>query len=321
MLYIGSSGIEVHKSHSVIDSSKIQGFQKCPRAYFYKNVLGWRSSGNNIHLGFGNAWHDALEYLMITGEHSPANVLRAYEVFCDRWDVEFGMGYYDEHPAKTKAKALLALTSYTAKTDPIKAEYTEVGGTVPIDTDKVIHFKIDAIAQMPDGRYMVIDHKTTGRDSTSWSEQWSGTFQVHTYNWALDCLVGYDQSAGVMINGMVFTKNTQKYKRIFIKRPKHMTSAYVANARYWYSQIQWNMDMLATQSPSEDVMACFPVNNKSCNDSFPYGCQFPGLCTNISNPLQRLDDMPPGMSKKFWDPSIDDDRIKKRVAIDLGETL
>ena len=57
-----------HDSWAIIDSSKLSdNFITCPRMFFYKDVLGWKSTAPNNHLIFGSAWHVGQEHLLLKG--------------------------------------------------------------------------------------------------------------------------------------------------------------------------------------------------------------------------------------------------------------
>ena len=62
--------VPVSDCWSVLDPSKIKTFKQCPRQFFYEHVLGWRSKEPNLHLVFGEAWHQALEHLFNNGMSS-----------------------------------------------------------------------------------------------------------------------------------------------------------------------------------------------------------------------------------------------------------
>ncbi len=59
--------IPQHKSWWVIDSTKMQEFQDCPRQYMFKRLFGWAPIAENLHLVAGSAFHDGMEYLLVNG--------------------------------------------------------------------------------------------------------------------------------------------------------------------------------------------------------------------------------------------------------------
>ena len=64
--------IKPHETWDIHDASKIQAYMACPRAYFYRYVLGWETEEKNIHFIFGEGWHRAMEHLLINGYNSKA---------------------------------------------------------------------------------------------------------------------------------------------------------------------------------------------------------------------------------------------------------
>ena len=51
----------------VLDSTKIQEFQECPRSFMFKRLFGWAPVAENLHLTAGSAFHDGMEYLLVNG--------------------------------------------------------------------------------------------------------------------------------------------------------------------------------------------------------------------------------------------------------------
>lgn len=316
--------VPYHDTFDVLDSSKIQAFQDCPRGFFLRYILGLEPTEPNIHLVFGSAWHEAMEYLLNNGL-SNESVLEAFQLFQEVYYEAYPRDLIDlGHGPKTPENALEALVQYAEKFkhEVIETLYTEVAGTVPIDQDRVIHFKLDSVIRDEEGFIWSMEHKTTGRKSQAWMDKWSLKTQVGTYSHALFMLYGLNEVRGVKINGAVLRKKSNEFIRIPVRKSKKMMQAWLWETKYWLDQIAWNMIELSKSSPSEDVLMAFPRNTESC---CKFGCRYPGICPVMENPLQLQDDNGEidliGYRKNFWDPRDREEEAKvvahleKEVAI------
>ncbi len=55
------------KTWYILDSTKIQEFMECARKYMFARLLGWQPIAPNLHLTYGSAHHDSMEYLLVNG--------------------------------------------------------------------------------------------------------------------------------------------------------------------------------------------------------------------------------------------------------------
>lgn len=299
---IGKSGIPHRDTFDVLDSSKIQTFQDCPRKYFFQHILGWRPEKPNIHLVFGSAWHEAMEYLL-NHDYSIESVQGAYQRFMKAYDEQFPHDWLEpNHRSKNPEKAMQVLVDYAKKWEQDHQDfdvlYTEVAGTAPISEEDVIHFKIDSVIQDPRG-YWSFEHKTTGRNSQSWRNKWDLITQVGTYIHALYCAFPPEEVQGTIINGTVFKKN-HEFLRIPVHRRGSVMAFWLWETNYYIDLIKRNMEWLAESSPSDDIMMAFPRNPQSCTKYS--GCPYPDFCAHKCNPLQYQEEPPNGMRREFWDP-------------------
>jgi len=78
--------ITEHPSWTIIDSSKIDDYLRCPRRFFFSHVLGWRLDVPIHDLYFGECWHMAREYQLI---HGYEEVEAAHNVFLKHYRKKF----------------------------------------------------------------------------------------------------------------------------------------------------------------------------------------------------------------------------------------
>jgi len=272
----------------------------------WEYIFGWRSDRPNNHLVFGAAWALAMEHLRIAG-YSGESVYEAYEEkFMPYYRSELSEDTDDLFSPKTPGNALLALRDYVLKYsddfEKYKFLYTEISGTVPIDETRILHFRIDCIAeQQKDGMKVVIDDKTTGGSfGRQWLEQWTGSVQMNTYTHALYCLYPFEEVRGAKIRGTRFLKT----KRDFIDHPcwrsVDMMQQYLWNINAWVDSIDFEMERFSNCKDSDDVLRAFPQNPEACSKYF--GCKFQDFCFAWRNPIQKYDYIPAGFMQNFWDP-------------------
>lgn len=309
----------------VLDSTKLSRFQDCPRGYYFEYLLGWRPRDPNLHLGFGSAWHEAMEVLMKGRDgtkrgYTAAELYEAYEAFEAVFNKIFHTQDGDDSLlivssdqsiqadnafGKTRDNAFVALRDYgrTWRNDSFRTLYTEVSGSVPISEDQLIHFKLDTIVEDDDGIWSY-EHKTTGQKKRTWEEKWLIELQIGAYSHVLYTLYG-DDAAGVQINGAVLRvpkkdgSSNNEFLRIPVSHPPGMMAMWLWEINHLKQQLDWNMQALEQVKPSDPIMAAFPRNPTSCGK---YGCKFPGLCPIMANPVQCANHPPPGYVVQVWDP-------------------
>lgn len=83
----------------ILDSTKIQEFMECPRAYMFMRLFGWQPISPNLHLVYGSAHHDGMEYLLVNGIQEKS-LRGAIDVFLETYYEKFTKikSPSDEHP-------------------------------------------------------------------------------------------------------------------------------------------------------------------------------------------------------------------------------
>lgn len=305
----GKTGIPIHPTWGIMDSSKIQSLMDCPRGFFYSYILGWRRDEPALHLAFGSAWHAAMEVFLTNG-HGPETIRAAYEAFLTVYKEEMGLPIEvleELHRSKTPSNALKALVEYSATwpDNPEETLHLEKAGTAPISDSRVIHTKLDSIRRYPNehrhsGKIYSLEHKTAGRMDRTWEDKWQYLFQVGTYDHFLKCLYPPEDVSGVVINGAIFNATSFRFPRIPVIRSKEMWELWIYEANHWWDYLEWNMRELYETSPSNRVMVAFPRNSASCSK---FGCRHPNLCSFHANPLQACGQVPLDYKQEYWDPS------------------
>lgn len=324
----GKTGIPVHRTWNILDSTKIKCLMGCPRDFFYSYILGWRKEGPSIHLSFGHAWHSAMEVLLKKGPGANY-VLEAYDAFIKDYQELMEMDIMtleNLHPSKTPSKALLGLTEYSEQwpDDPNLTKYVEVAGTAPInETDRVIHVKLDSIrvygsGHINEGKFYSLEHKTTTRQTEAWEEQWNYDFQIGTYDHFLKCMYEPEEVSGVVINGAVFNKSVRRFPRFPITRSPEMWDLWRGEANHYWDYLERNMEALYETKESDTAMLAFPRNSASCSK---FGCRHPHLCSIKANPLQRMQSPPLEYGIDYWDPTKAEESAELVVHLEKKEEV
>ena len=299
------NNLEKSSTWDIYDSSRVQGFQTCARMDFFRSILGWTSNFPNNHLVFGSAVHLAMKHLLLHG-YGNDSILKAFELFRNYYRKEFPEETDELYTPKIPSRVLPALIeycqTYARDFEEFEPLYVEVGGTVPLTDDVVMHFRQDAICKKPNGEIFSMEHKTLGRTpSRQWTEQWDLKTQIGTYTHALYCMFPQEDVFGVTVNALGFLKTKFAFLRQPIRKTEEIMQAWLWNTLYWIDQIKWNTAFLMNDcSPSDQVMMAFPMNTESCTKYF--GCPYKDFCASWPNPLQHCDEPPMGFKIEWWNP-------------------
>lgn len=293
-----------HHTMEIVDSSKIQSFQDCPRGFFFSYVLGLRPDIPNVHLDFGSAWHDAMEEMLLRGKYDETAIAFAYHKFLNTYREAFPDEITDQDRApKNPEYAFKALRSYAEQyaSDNFEVLYTETAGLVPISPERKLVVKLDSILRdKNDGKINSMEHKTTGYNSSSWREKWHYMLQIESYTHLLYSLYPENEVGKVIINGACFTKSRGfDGIRIPVYKSKKQMAAFLWNVNHWIDLIEWNYEQLAQTSIDDPVMPAFPINCMSCSK---FGCRMGGICSTFPNPLRFAEEGLAGYKTDFWDP-------------------
>ena len=302
--------IPYHPSQEVLDSTKIQNYQDCPRRFFYEYLLGWRSARPNNHLHFGKAVHMAMEHMIMNG-YRVESVMEALQIFNDEYRFAFPEETDAIFTPKTPGRFFDMLIEYlkTYRDDLTKYEVykTEFGGTVSLGEGYSIAFKMDTILlNRETGKYFSLEHKTKGGNYISdfyYYEHMMG-IQCGTYTHVLNCLFPPEDVEGITINCLCF-KKTKKSEFILKRFPIMLNNAqmniWLENTKQWINLIRLDLERLSATPIGADVMTAFPCNGRNCSN-YNTRCPYLELCMSWPNPLQHLHQIPIEMQVEFWNP-------------------
>ena len=318
--------IPYHPTWDVLDPSKLNDFMTCPRMYFFAHMLGWRSETPNNHLIFGQAWHLAMEHLLLHG-YSGASIRDAQEKLTQHYRECFPEETDEMFAPKTPDRAILALAEYAVKyandLENFEVLDTEIAGTAPISDRQVLYFRMDDILKHKKGYYFSEEHKTGTYFNNQWTMQWSLGMQAGTYIHALYCLYPQELVRGIEINGAFFKRTKApsfEFERVPVWKLPHQMRSWYATVQYWTTMLEREVNALSQETDSDPVMDSFPMNPTNCNKYF--GCPFHDFCSAWQNPLQHCNEPPLGMKVEFWDPSQEPSTTKMEFSpLDVIEQM
>jgi hypothetical protein len=307
--------LQKHPTWDILDSSKLKCFMTCPRQYFYQYILGWRLDTPNTHLVFGQAWHEAMEHILLHGKDEQA-IQGAYEKFLAKYREHFPEETDESRAPKTPENVLRGLVEYCNKYDGDAFEvlYTEVAGTVPIDERRLLHWRMDNISRNKEKGIFSLEHKTAYTLDSKWQDSWQLSIQTGLYLHVLYCIYSVEDVWGILINGACFrnaprikkdgtpyaTDRGNEFLRVPIQKTKEMMQVWMWTMQHYLDMLEWNMEQLSESKVDDPVMMAFPCNTENCTK---YGrCPYMDFCTSWANPLQRCHDIPYGFVEEWWDP-------------------
>ena len=312
-----------HYTWGIYDSSKLQKYELCPRMFFWEYILGWRIAGANKDLIFGEAWHRAMEHILLNGYNVDA-VLQGAKIGEEYYRRFIPASRDADYIPKTPGNLAIALAQYIRNYayDTFQVLHTEISGAVEVGDNKLLWFRMDSIMQDPlyQGLITSLEHKTGSRKGCF--EPYTVSIQNGTYTYALRCTYDPKDIYGMIVNGTIFYKSQDA---IFQRLPAPMSEI---DMKEWFwtvnhiiDRLEWDMAELNESSDMEDIMPCFSKRTGSCHK---WGqCKYYDFCHNWANPLQHLEYIPDGYMIEWWDPSKRDAKVHfkdgKMVAVEPTE--
>lgn len=288
----------------LLDSTKLKDFQRCPRYFFFKHILGWNPDITAHDLVFGIAWHEAKEHLLLNAgnmqEEMPNAIRKFMEVYRETYTEETDQEFFPKSPSNAVVALKKWVKDYERNWSDQKVLLTEIGGEVPITDEVNLYFKIDAIVENEKG-ICALDHKTTKMNSNVWRKQWELDFQGFAYTHALYFLYPTNSVYGFVVDGTVF-KKTCEHIQVPVPKTFEMMQDWLWLAQHLVKIITWNIDELNKIDSSIPILPCFPKNPSGCM-KYNRVCPFHSFCSAWPNPWEKRDRTPPGFVKEFWDPT------------------
>lgn len=316
---------------NLLDPSKLNTLEECPRRFFYEYLLGWREDRVNKHFVFGSAWHLAMEYISWNG-FSPESLNQAYKLFLNYYRSYFGEETDLDNAPKNPANAKLALFEYAAlygerDTRDYKTLHTELFVRVPINNSgRLMVGRLDKIRKHYERGIEGADYKTSTKRTNSVDIEWKLSLQMNFYYHVLKIAYPGENIFGIMVDIVYFYKRQQANEvtknipiRIPIRKENDMHQAFLSDLNTVVDFLDWNMEGLSKSSPDDVVLSAFPRRTKSCVNRYGYLCPFSSLCMGWSNPLKFCSEPPLDFKVEHWNPRTPDEKPEPKETFDPTE--
>lgn len=266
-----------------VDVSKMTTLQSCPRNYLNQYALG--KNENSIHLVFGSAYHEGLDYLHRSWDVEEA-VFHAQQMFTEKFDPEFA-----PEPYKTRDSLATYLQGYH---DQYKNSYELIASELPAvyitESGIPIHMNIDRVVKMRNGIY-ALEAKTTKFNTARDFSKWQMHLQPQAYS--LFIAESFENVRGTLMD-ITVTQKLAKYHLEFVALTPQNKKVWVKELDYWATQAaQWNEHIINHIDKGEELNV--PRSGAAC--AFAFGCKHGNFCTNQDVSQYR------DYHYKIWSPS------------------
>lgn len=288
-------------SRAILDSSKLQDYQSCPRKFFYRHILGWDNEEPSFHLHFGKCWHKGLEKLYSEG-FSADNMAAAAHAF---------LAAYDEQSIpvpsksyKTADAAIKAIFEYSQKyvwdVQNFEVVAVESPYAIPISRERSIIVNRDVLLRERTSQDLVIlEHKTASSLGRTFDQQWRLSLQIAMYAYSAYLEGVTPKIPKVIVNATCFKAAGAEFHRVPVMRNFSGINNALYTANSLWDDIEADITRLYNIDLEADFLQAFRQAPSSCANFT--GCQFYDYCTCCGNPL-NLESPPIGMTLRFWNP-------------------
>jgi len=306
--------VSYHPTWEILDSTKIQAYQSCPRMFFYEYVLGWRPTLPSNHLIFGKAVHSAMEHLILNG-YRVESVRKCMEIFNDEYRLTYPKSTDELFTPKTPVRFFDLIVQYIREYADDAKHYdvykTEIGGTINLSPTHKMAYKMDTILfDNYTKKYCSLEHKTKGGNyiSSNYPYEFMLNVQLGTYTHVLNSLFLPEDVSEVIINCLCLKKTKIPafiLKRFPIPLTNNQMANWLSNTITWMDAIEADYRCLAETTHHTPRMECFPLNGRACTN-WGRVCHYHDLCTSWLNPIRHQNQLPTSMQIEFWNPLEED---------------
>lgn len=309
----------IQRDDEFYDNTRVSSYKGCPRHYFLRHALGWRSEGTAAPLVFGLSWHEAQDVIWEHYKNLPLPELiqLARAAFEQKWveegfPEEMDLETINRLGARTPMVAGEMLLNYAQTRATVLKECellaVEAPFAVPLPREHTWYVgRLDKVIRW-NGQTLVIEHKTTteykidGGFRETYIQGWSMDSQTKGYQYGGNLY--YGELDGVWVDAaLVHKKVHDKFKFIPVSHQLPILNEWIDDAIEWISRIERDADKwnaVGSLETTNEFGRVFPKNEKECYGKFG-ACTFVDICR--SNPRPDLLDAPPaGFIEERWEP-------------------
>ena len=298
------------------DNTRLSDFKDCPRKFYFRHIRHWRRKGLAAPLGFGLAWHDAMDIVWgLLGKKDDDTVMTlAYEKFISTWVAE-GFPHpdemtpdeFDKYNPRVPATALEMLWNYIEQRKEFitscEVLAIERPFAVPLSADNPNLFYIGRLDKevRHNGRVYIIEHKTTSAYSKDkgirpqWTNGWSPNSQVDGYLHTGKIVHGNELKSVYVDGALVHKLHHDIFKFVPIERHLQCLEDWAEETGDWIDQVETRKALFG-----ESLTKAFPKNTNECNGK--YGtCSYLDVCKYVPD-VEKLVEPPEGFKMEKWSP-------------------
>ncbi len=297
------------------DNTRVSGYKFCPRSYFIRHILNWKSEGTAMALVFGLSWHDGMDVVWRGAKKFNKDDLgtMAHLKFLETWE-EWGLS---PNPTLEQAHWWGARTPGTAaemyhnyidqRWDMMKDAIllaAEQPFAVPMPGFEDVWYigRLDKSIQWGN-QTIILEHKTTtsyateGNFRSDYVDSWYSSPQVKGYQFGGGLF--YAGLDGVWVDAaLVHKKIHNAFKFIPVAHKFDLLTEWIADTGEWIHRIR--RDIQSYNSEGKLVAGTFPKNEDNCYGKFGV-CPFLNICRTTVDP-SALTQVPPGYVEELWEP-------------------
>lgn len=312
------------------DASSLSMAKRCPREYYYGQILGLRRKYKAAPATFGGAFAKALETYEIARPkmgHGGAlsDAMQAAVVASE------GM---EDHKTRTKDALMRSVAAYlnkhesdsletVLKTDgepAVELHFKVPLGKILVDgaSEAVFCGYMDRVVRFQENPY-VLDNKTTGasisteKGSENYFRNFTPDNQVTGYTYAAREAFGIPVK-GVIIDAMQIAKTKTEFARQIIGRTQKQVAEWRRGLNWWVRQATASSEALLSAKTEDERLDAFPMNETSCHKYG--GCPYRNICGK--DPSVRQAFLDTDFETREWNPLVP--RTKGTIASQAEDT-
>lgn len=306
----------IASTDSFFDNTMLSGYKECPRKYFLRHILNWRSAGVATPLVFGLSWHSAMD--IVWQLHNKVNdtnelVMLAMAKFLETWEGEglpaqLDLEQTEKFAPRTPSIAAEMLHGYITKRATILSSAELVACEQPFavplpNTEHTWYIgRLDKVIKTE--QILALEHKTTtaykkdGGFQTSYIEGWYSDSQVKGYQFGGGLY--YPGLTQVWIDAaLVHKQRHDEFRFVPVAHQFPLLEEFLADTKEWVNRIE--LDTQAYKAAGGRLApGVFPKNEQSCHGKFG-PCSFLNICRTTPRP-ELLDSVPEGYKEESWSP-------------------
>lgn len=296
------------------DNTKVSAYETCPRYYFIRHVLHWRSEGTGAALVFGLSWHDGQDIVWAHAKkYNPQELtFLAHEAFKNTWQangfpVVPSLSDQVDQLRNPGIAGEMFSEYITARwrmlqTCEVEGIETPFAFPMPYLDDCWYIGRLDKVVKY-NGQRVTLEHKTTALYATignfrqDYIDSWYMASQLMGYQ--VGATLHYGDTDAVWVDAaLVHKKIHNAFKFIPVSFNEEILREWISSTAEWIRVIRDEERMF--EGVKELTPRMFKKNLQSCYGKYG-ACPFIDICRTCADP-SKLPGPPPGFVVERWEP-------------------